>query len=67
MTSQLETNHQKTEAPKTKPENKCPISPTLDIEREAKQPCLSKSLKKSMILAKWINQQMKKIQLYKQH
>ena len=42
----MEPNHQKAEAPKTKPANKRPISPTLDIEREAKQPCLSKSLKK---------------------
>ena len=45
-TSQSESNHQRTEALTTKSANKRPISPTLDIEREAKQPCLSKPLKK---------------------
>ena len=44
-TSQLELNHQKTETPKTKQANKHPISPTAEIEREAKQPCLSNSSK----------------------
>ena len=44
-TSQLELNHQKTETPKTKQANKHPISPTAEIERAAKQPCLSNSSK----------------------
>ena len=44
-TPQLELNYQKIEAPKIKQANKCPISPTTETEREAKQPCLSKSSK----------------------
>ena len=42
---QAELNYQKIEATKTKQTKKHPISPTIETEREAKQPCLSMSSK----------------------
>ena len=47
-TPQAELNYPKIEATKTKQANKCPISPTIETRREAKQLCLSMPSKKVM-------------------